>query len=259
MVLRTKQDKVIGIGISEDPNRVFSGIRQYSGPCTVHCYITPEVVVPGSFSGFVSRSENPEEELVHDLHTDRIQAGVRGSLPAGRTLRRLKETFCVSEIERMVLLETAAGDRFFLAPVGVDEGWTILQKVSLIEKGRAICRKFGLSERVTVLSGGRISDIGRHPVVDRTLADAEFISRLTGADHPGILIEDAVKKSGLIIAPDGISGNLIFRTLLFLGNGRSHGAPVLNINKIFVDTSRVNPDYHYALILAGTMIERAFL
>ncbi|MDD1725105.1 MAG: methanogenesis marker protein Mmp4/MtxX [Methanospirillum sp.] len=251
----TKRDAVIGIGISDDPERVFSGIGQYSGPCTVRCYVTPAVVVPDYFSGTITCSEKPEEALIQDLHAGVIQAGVRGSLPSDRTIRRIKDTFCVSEIERVVLLETAAGDRFFLAPVGIDEGWTIKQKLSLIEKGRAICRKFGLSDRVTVLSGGRITDVGRHQVVDRTLADAELISRLTGADHLGILIEDAVKKSGLIIAPDGISGNLIFRTLIFLGNGRSHGAPVLNISKIFVDTSRVNPDYHYALILAGTMID----
>jgi len=42
--------------------------------------------------------------------------------------------------------------------------------------------------------------------------------------------------------------------LLFLGSGLSHGAPVLNIPKIFVDTSRVNPDYQYALNLADNLV-----
>ena len=151
-------------------------------------------------------------------------------------------------------METNDGRRFFLAPVGVDEGWSLQQKIMFIEKGRDLCRKFGLNDSVSVLSGGRLGDLGRHSAVDRSLADAELIARVTGAEHSGILIEEAVGKSGLIIAPDGISGNLIFRTLLFLGKGCSHGAPVVNIDKKFVDTSRVNPDYQYALILAGSLI-----
>ncbi len=35
--------------------------------------------------------------------------------------------------------------------------------------------------------------------------------------------------------PDGISGNLIFRMLVFLGGGYWYGAPVL-MEKVFVDT-----------------------
>ena len=143
--------------------------------------------------------------------------------------------------------------------MGVDEGWSVNQKISLVEKGRSLCKKFGLSEEVSILSGGRLSDIGRHPVIDRSLADAELIAHITGSIHQGILIENAIKTSGLIIAPDGISGNLIFRTLLFLGNGYSHGAPVINIGKTFVDTSRVNPNYLHALNLADILIELSFL
>jgi predicted methyltransferase MtxX (methanogen marker protein 4) len=87
------------------------------------------------------------------------------------------------------------------------------------------------------------------------MADAELVSRLSGARHYEILIEDAVKTCGVIIAPDGISGNLIFRTLVFLGGGHGHGAPVLNIGKIFVDTSRASPDYTNALLLAASLLD----
>ena len=31
----------------------------------------------------------------------------------------------------------------------------------------------------------------------------------------------------MLIAPDGISGNLVFRTLHFLGGGKALGAPIL--------------------------------
>ena len=97
--------------------------------------------------------------------------------------------------------------------------------------------------------------MGRHAAIDRSLADAELIARLAGAEHTEILVEDAIQRGGLIIAPDGIAGNLMFRTLIFLGGGRSHGAPVVNINKIFVDTSRASPNYANAILLAASLFE----
>jgi predicted methyltransferase MtxX (methanogen marker protein 4) len=87
------------------------------------------------------------------------------------------------------------------------------------------------------------------------MADAELVARRAGAEHCEILIEDAAKTCGLIIAPDGICGNLIFRTLTFLGAGHGHGAPVLNIPVIFVDTSRASPDYTNALSLAAALLD----
>jgi predicted methyltransferase MtxX (methanogen marker protein 4) len=48
---------------------------------------------------------------------------------------------------------------------------------------------------------------------------------------------------------------LIFRTLTFLGSGQGHGAPVVNIDKIFVDTSRASPDYANAIRLAESMLK----
>ena len=125
----------------------------------------------------------------------------------------------MDHLERIALLETVNGKKFLLTPVGVDEGWTVAEKLELIDKGRAIARRFRLPEKVGILSGGRLGDIGRHEQVDRSMAEAELVARLSGATHCEILIEDAVETCGLIIAADGISGNLVFRTLTFLGGG----------------------------------------
>jgi len=48
---------------------------------------------------------------------------------------------------------------------------------------------------------------------------------------------------------------LVFRTLTFLGGGLGHGAPVVNISRIFVDTSRASPNYANALLLAAALLE----
>ncbi|MDO5844711.1 MAG: phosphotransacetylase, partial [Methanocorpusculum sp.] len=94
---------------------------------------------------------------------------------------------------------------------------------------------------------------GRHEIVDKTIRDAEEVARITGAVHGEILIEDAVKDCGVIIAPDGISGNLVFRTLTFLGNGIGHGAPVVNIEDIFVDSSRASHGYESVIRLTVSL------
>ena len=250
---------LIGIGAAVDPERVARSIANSSIADNVICYTDPDTASHFSFPCKVRTAESPGEMLVSDLVSGQIIAAVRGTLPASKTLSALKHAYGVQELERIVLLESATGKQFFLAPVGIDEGWTISQKVSLIRKGKEIAVDAGLSGTVGILSGGRIGDAGRHPAVDRSMADAELVARITGARHYEILIEDAIAECGLIIAPDGITGNLIFRTLLFVGKGASHGAPVVNIPGIFVDTSRVNPDYSNALNLAASMSVRQSL
>jgi putative methanogen marker protein 4 len=247
----------IGIGIAEDAETVIKSANSVSGKFEIICYCIQGIIDRKSVGKWVSVAEhvNPEQALIDDLMAGRIDAAVRGTLPANATLKALKKAAGVDHLERIALLETIHGKKFLLAPVGVDEGWTVAEKLELIKKGRIIARKFGLPEKVGILSGGRLGDVGRHPQVDASMADAELLARLGDATHCEILIEDAIKTCGLIIAPDGISGNLIFRTLVFLGNGYGHGAPVVNISRIFVDSSRASPNYANALLLAASLLE----
>jgi putative methanogen marker protein 4 len=241
----------IGIGASKDIDKVVTSIRKASTQAQFICYCGPETIVPDDIE--YVQSDVPERALVDDLVDGRIHGAVRGTLPANATLHALRRATGVDHLMRIALLETARGQLFLLAPVGIDEGWTISEKLDLVAKGREIARKFGLPQGVAILSGGRLGDVGRHKQVDKSLASGELVAKLASAWHAEILIEDAVEESGLIIAPDGITGNLIFRTLTFLGAGKGHGAPVVNIDKIFVDTSRASPDYANALKLADAL------
>ena len=158
----------------------------------------------------------------------------------------------------MALLTTADGTPFFIAPVGIDEGEDLADKMEFARLGSEHIRRFGIEPVLGVLSGGRMGDLGRNARVDHTLADGEFIvNRLNEmgikAKHYTILIEDAIKEANFILAPDGISGNLIFRTLVFLGCGDGMGAPVLMDEYVFVDTSRVGGHYTKAIMVAGAL------
>lgn len=245
----------IGIGCGVDAEKVVQSAGQAASPdLEIVCYLkTGEELVPPKHVSFVF-SDAPETALVDDLYAKRIDAAVRGSLPANDTLKYLKSVYRVSRLERIALLETSAGQKFFFAPVGVDEGWTVSEKAAFAEDGRRLAKAFGLSEKVVLLSGGRLGDIGRHAAVDKTIYDAEEAARLSGAEHGEILIEDAVKDAGVIIAPDGISGNLIFRTLVFLGGGIGHGALIVNIPDLFVDSSRASASYVGILSMTARII-----
>lgn len=204
--------------------------------------------------------EDPEE-LVRALRDGDIDAAVRGSLDSTASLKAIKETFSVDSILRVALLQPPGGRMFFFAPVGVDEGWTVGDKMEFIDLGVKLLRRMGVEPRIGVLSGGRLGDKGRHPVVDRTLSDAEEVTRrgvAAGLDVKDfeILIEDAAIDRNFILAPDGISGNLIFRTLHFLGRGKALGAVVLNIDRVFVDTSRAKSSYVDSIALASALVGR---
>lgn len=205
----------------------------------------------------IIHSDKPEVELVDRLADGGIDAAVRGTLGATGTLGYLKSVLGVSRLARLALLTTADGTPFFLVPVGIDEGNSVADRVDLVSKSVNAIRKFGITEKVAVLSGGRFEDTGRSEIVDRSLADGEVVAEMLvelGIDtkHYGILIEDAIGSANVVVAPDGITGNLIFRTLTFLGDGGGFGAPVL-ADLIFVDTSRVKVKFSDAIMLASAL------
>jgi len=205
----------------------------------------------------IIHSDDPSKKLVELLLTGKIDGAVRGTLSATKTLSELKRSLNVRKLYRVALLETADGRPFFLAPVGIDEGNSVYDKVELIKRGAEHFKRLGIEMRVGILSGGRFEDKGRDKTVDRTLEEAEAVTRKVRylgieAKNYSILIEDAIEEANFIIAPDGISGNLIFRTLVFLGGGYGHGAPVL-MEKVFVDTSRAGGHYTRAIMLASAL------
>ena len=206
----------------------------------------------------VMDTEDPEKLLAELLVSRKVDAAIRGTAKASGALFHLKEALGKKRICRLALLLTAEGTPFFLAPVGIDEGNSLADKLRMITLGAEHIRRFGVEPFVGILSGGRIGDIGRNERVDRTLADGEFVTKQAlelgiKAKHYTILIEDAIKESNFILAPDGISGNLIFRTVAFLGGGDGLGAPVLMDDYVFVDTSRVGGHFTKAIMLASAL------
>jgi len=203
---------------------------------------------------------NDPVSLICDLKKGKIDAAVRGDMSSSELLPILKREFSLKEIQRTVLLEPVGKKLVFIAPVGIDEGWTVEQKYELSVNSAELMKRMGMGTRIAIMSGGRNADLGRSKEVDRTINDADvLVKRLVSEGYDAycseILIENAVDDADLIIAPDGISGNLLFRSLHFLGGAKALGAPVLNMKKVFVDTSRAKIDYTDSIALAKRLSE----
>jgi len=206
-------------------------------------------------------SSDPEAALIRLLKEGKVDGVVRGSLSASLTLKNLRSSMGLEKVRRVSLLKTPGGKFFFFAPVGVDEGWTVEDKVELGVLGSDLMRRFGIEPDIGVLSGGRNGDRGRSPQVDKTLDDAAEVAGILNskglkARHAEILIEDAVRDHNYVIGPDGISGNLIFRTLCLVGGGEGYGAPLVGTDIVYVDTSRAGSGYENAICMASALCFR---
>lgn len=204
-------------------------------------------------------SDKPEVTLIELLRDGKVDGVVRGSLGANSTIRSLKSIMGIKKVLRVSLLKAPSSNFFFFAPVGVDEGWTVEDKVILGETGVGLIRLFGIEPRVGVLSGGRMDDRGRSPIVDKTMDDAEAVAgalreKGINARHAAILFEDAVNEYEYILAPDGVCGNLMFRALCLVGCGNGYGAPLVGSDIVYVDTSRAGSGYQNAICMASAMV-----
>lgn len=192
-------------------------------------------------------SDDPTSEIVNYLNNNLISCAIRGSLSSSKFLKNLDVILNISEINRLALLETNSGHQFFFGPVGVDECNNLNDKKLFVEKSLTELSTLNIEPKISILSGGRLGDIGRNVDIDKNIKEAQELVdffKLEKPDveieHTEILIEKAIEnKSNLILAPNGVSGNLIYRTLVHLGGGKAYGAIYMGIDYNIIDTSRV--------------------
>lgn len=198
--------------------------------------------------------------LLAALSDAEIDAAVRGVLDSSEVLAEIKRSFSMKSVMRCAVMEDSRGREFLLAPVGIDEGTSARSRVEIAEAAAKYFSRCGWNVSCGILSRGRAGDASRGENIRSSLGDGEKIARELRsagleATHFEIMIEDAIGKSDLVLAPDGVAGNLIFRTLYFLGAGRAYGAPVVNLESVFVDTSRAKSEFSDSVLLAAGLAE----
>ncbi|ACV23856.1 methanogenesis marker protein Mmp4/MtxX [Methanocaldococcus fervens] len=211
--------------------------------------------------------ENPKL-LIDKLIDGEIGGAVRGSLPSSKVIPYLREN--VGKFYRASILKNPfTKGIFLLSPVGIDDisedkNERINDKIKIIEFASNFLKNHNLEPRVAVLSGGRLGDLGRNKEVDETIYEAEeIVKHFRGKIdiiHEGILIEEYLKEGyNIIVAIDGVTGNIIFRCLGLVCKIPGYGAVILSDKNInFIDTSRnANWERYYNAVkfLAGGEFE----
>lgn len=219
--------------------------------------------------------ENIEVELIDDPKElveltvkKKVHGSIRGTLSSSEVIPYLKEH--IGKFYRASILKNPfTNDYFLLSPVGVDEvddENSFNDKINIIEYAiNFLNTNTKNNPKIGILSAGRLSDYGRSKKISSSIDECENIVKYINnkyndliIKHKGILIEEYLKDGyNIIVAPDGISGNLIFRCLGLICGIEGCGAVVLNKNNIkFIDTSRNGTwDRYYNAIkfLAGNI------
>jgi predicted methyltransferase MtxX (methanogen marker protein 4) len=198
-----------------------------------------------------------------DAKAGNIKAAIRGSLSSTDFLKQVSQEFSPSQISRIALLESATGHQFWFAPVGIDEGITYESRLEFIEHAIVLLGKCRIPPNIGILSKGRMGDAKRGAFIKESLKDNQRLVQEIAKRHPTItiahdeiLLENAISKQrNFILAPDGVSGNLIYRTLVHLGKGYAYGAVYCGApfeKYTIIDTSRVGnaEEIKGAMILA---------
>ncbi len=208
-------------------------------------------------------STHPESEILGDLKAGNIKAAIRGSLSSTDFLKQVSQEFCPSQIFRIALLESATGHQFWFAPVGIDEGITYESRLEFIEHAIVLLGKCRIPPNIGILSKGRMGDAKRGAFIKESLEDNQRLVQEIAKRYPTItiahdeiLLENTISKQrNFVLAPDGVSGNLIYRTLVHLGKGYAYGAVYCGApfeKYTIIDTSRVGnvEEIKGAMILA---------
>lgn len=183
-----------------------------------------------------------DEDLVKAILDDKIDAVVRGSLAASGVIRKLKKHY--PEISRATYVN-GEGHEFLLTPVGIDEGSSVADKVKIAINCGEFLKKLNKDPKIAILADGRKGDYGRSDKISQSIDESEELTELIEKNtnfkvkNYYILIEQALNDNcNVIIAPDGIIGNIIFRTLILVNSWPSCGAVTFGIDGIYIDTSR---------------------
>ncbi|CAF30902.1 methanogenesis marker protein Mmp4/MtxX [Methanococcus maripaludis] len=195
--------------------------------------------------------EDPEI-LIDGLLNKRYEGAVRGSLSSSKLIPILRKK--IGKFYRASILKNPFNNEIFiLAPVGIDEisespEIRFNEKLQIIKYSSEFLKSMEMIPKVGILSAGRLSDVGRSKKIDDSIMDAEKLLKYVKSskykdleiEHKGILVEEYLKEGcNIILADDGISGNLLFRSFALVCDMEGFGAIILNSENIkYIDTSR---------------------
>ena len=116
-----------------------------------------------------------DEDLVKAALDDRIDAVIRGSLPASHIMQELKKHY--PNLSRATYIN---GDdyEFLLSPVGIDEGTNVEERFEITKNCIDFLKKVGKKPKIAILAEGREDDFGRGEEVSNSITESKKLTKM---------------------------------------------------------------------------------
>ena len=196
-------------------------------------------------------TDDPEKELVKLFDNNKINVIIRGNLSSSKIISLIKEKYIINSLYRIACLLKKNNTILLIAPVGIDEGKTINEKINFINYGIQLLHKIHLKIKIGIFEKNLKKRLSLYPykIIFQNIKKKHHLKiKLFTSES----FSKSYFTSNFLILPNGITGNLVFRTLSHICNLDGFGAP-MKINfikdhkKIYIDTSRSLDHYINAI------------
>ncbi|MCD4785301.1 MAG: hypothetical protein K8T10_15900 [Candidatus Eremiobacteraeota bacterium] len=246
----------IAIGLRKAGDRLISEINEGKKWADI-------VVVGEKIEGFESL-EGDFSTLVNLVKDGKVEAIVKGNFQSDILLDEIQRLFNLEKVIRMALLKIAneKGEfYFYIGPDRITNEHSMEDRMKLIEKGTAFIRSWGGTPKVGVISAGHLGHLGKDPLVDQSMAEAEM---LTSFYRDRINITNYYKKTSkavkegcnLIITPGSMITQFIGDVLVNLAGGDWLYEHVFMDECIYVHSSSTKGGLLRSIIMATALVNK---
>ncbi len=198
--------------------------------------------------------ENIGRKIVQDFKAGKIDQFVRGQVDDFGVVEEFKQQYGIPKEEKRVcfgLMQDVFGRETFMTIISNPEGQDMADKKRIVDPtAEWLQNQFGMKPKIAVMASCRPGTYGKDPAMSKTYDEAEelvkyYTDKGYEAKNVHIELEKAMGWANILVPANGAIGNQIFRTLLYLGNGKNLASPTLFPGKgIYEDDSRNEKDWY---------------
>jgi len=249
----------IAFGLKEPDPKVLSSLKRSKKYASIILVGPPAIKKIKDFKKIISK--NPEEKIAKMLFNEEVEGIIRGTIDDFKTLETYHSLIgpeaAQKEIE-LALLQDAFGRLFYISEGSNPRGWNRKEKMKgVIGVVEFMQKELGITPKIGFITGIRHETYQRKKkqtgwpmdYLKETYEDAEygvryFKKQSIEAKNYAIELNTAVEEGcNIIVPPNGMVGNQIFRAVVFLGKGKLISASRANLPHPYEDNSRNEKDF----------------
>jgi len=247
----------VGLGLTRPTDKIIAYLEKTKQFCD-------PVLVGRQVPGFESIiADQPHETLFNLLKENKVGAIIRGQV-SSVPFRASFDSFYEGRINPgdafVSVLEDAEGRVILLSPVTNGRGWNNEDKILLINASVGLLAKLGIPVKIGILCFSRGEELSHgKDFLNKTFFDANELVELFQEQYAiknyGIDFDIALAENcNIIIEQNGGTGNQVIRSLVFLEAIRNYGVPVLNADRVIIESMRASEDFSDHLLLAAALV-----